>query len=71
MVIIPFRGRGSYRGLKELFFLSETVQLCTEVIYLGLTLDKGLTWKTQWDKVMNKIYRAFWTCRRTFGKLGN
>jgi hypothetical protein len=37
-------------------------------MYLGLTLDKGLTWKKQWDKVMNKEFRAFWTCRSTFGK---
>jgi hypothetical protein len=48
--------------------LSETTQLSTEVIYLGFTLDKGLTWKKQWNKVTNKEYRAFWTCRCTFGK---
>jgi hypothetical protein len=30
-------------------------------------LDKRLTWKKQMDRVTNKAYRAFWTCRGTFG----
>jgi hypothetical protein len=34
--------------------------------YVAITLDKGLTWKKQLDKVINKAYRAFWTC--TFEK---
>jgi hypothetical protein len=37
------------------------------VIYLGLTLDKGLTWKA-WLMSWNKACRAFWTCKDTFGK---
>jgi hypothetical protein len=44
------------------------LQLTTEVIYLGLILDKGLTWKAQLTNVMNKSYRVFWTCKGTFGK---
>jgi hypothetical protein len=31
-------------------------------------LDKGLTWKAQLKNVMKKAYRAFWTCKGTFGK---
>jgi hypothetical protein len=38
------------------------------VKYLGLTLVKELTWKAQLKNVMNKAYRAFWTCKGTFGK---
>jgi hypothetical protein len=34
----------------------------------GLTLDKGLTWKKQLGKAINEAYKAFWTCRGTFGK---
>jgi hypothetical protein len=37
--------------------------------YLALTLDKGLIWKEQLDKVTNKGYRAFWTCRDMFGRI--
>jgi hypothetical protein len=43
-------------------------ELSSEVKYLGLTLDKGLTWKKSVDKVTNKAYKAFWTCRGTFRK---
>jgi hypothetical protein len=40
------------------------MQLTTWVKYLGLTLDKGLTWKQQLKNVMNKTYRVFWTFKR-------
>jgi hypothetical protein len=36
--------------------------------YLEVTLYKGLTWKKQLDKVIDKAYKAFWTCSGTFGK---
>jgi len=42
--------------------------LTTEGKYLGLILDKGLTWRAQLKNVMNKAYRAFWTCKGTFDK---
>jgi hypothetical protein len=38
------------------------------VKYLGLIFDKGLTWKKQLNKAISKAYKAFWTCRGTFGK---
>jgi ribonuclease HI len=44
------------------------IQLSTEAKYLGLVLDKGLTWGAQLGKVMNRAYRAFWSCRGSFGK---
>jgi hypothetical protein len=31
-------------------------------------LDKGLTWKKKLDRVTNKAYRAFWTCRGSLGR---
>jgi hypothetical protein len=47
------------KGLKESITFSKTIQLSSEVKYLGLTLDKGLTWKKQLDKFTNKAYKAF------------
>jgi hypothetical protein len=44
------------------------IQLSSEVKYLEISLEKGLTWKKQQDKVINKAYRSFWTSRGTFGK---
>jgi hypothetical protein len=67
-VIIPFTRKRNIRGLKEPILFNDAIQLSSEVKYLGLILDKGLTWKRQLDSVINKTYRAFWTCRGTFGK---
>jgi hypothetical protein len=55
------------RGLKEPTLFNNRIQLSSEVKYLGIIVNKGLTWKRQLD-VINKAYRAFWTCRGTFGK---
>jgi hypothetical protein len=55
-------------GLKEPILFDETIQLSSEVKYRGIILYKGLTWKKQLDKTINKVYKAFWTCRGTFGK---
>jgi hypothetical protein len=33
--------------------LSKMHQISSEVKYLGITLDKGLAWKNQLDKVIN------------------
>jgi hypothetical protein len=55
-------------GLKEPILFNETIQLSSEAKYLGIILDKGLTWKKQLDTAINKAYKAFWTCRGTFGK---
>jgi hypothetical protein len=68
MVIIPFTRKRNIKGLEEPVFFSNIIQPSSEVNYLQLTLDKGLTWKMQLDKVINKVYQAFWTSRGTFGK---
>jgi hypothetical protein len=49
--VIPFTKKRVLKGLKELTLFGKTIQLPTEVKYLGLTLDKGLTWGAQLDKV--------------------
>jgi hypothetical protein len=69
MVILPFTRKREFRGLKEPRLSGHTLQLTTEVIYLGLILDKGLTWKAQLKNVMSTAYRPFWTCKGTFGKI--
>jgi hypothetical protein len=67
-IAIPFTSRRNLKGLKEPVLFVEKIQLSNEVKYLGITLDKGLTWKKQLDKVIDKANKAFWTCRCTFGK---
>jgi hypothetical protein len=68
MVIIPFTKKRVLKGLKEPSLFGKTIQLSTEVKYLKLTLDKGLTWGAHLDKVTNRAYRDFWTCKDTFRK---
>jgi hypothetical protein len=70
-VIIPFTRKRDIRRLKEPILFTNTIQLSSEVKYLGLMLDKGLTCKKQLDRVINKAYRAFWTCRGRLGEPGD
>jgi hypothetical protein len=53
MVIIPFTRKREITVLKEPI-LNKTIQLSSEFKFLGITLDKGLTCKTQLDKAINK-----------------
>jgi hypothetical protein len=68
MVIVPFTQKRDLRSLKEPTLSGHTLQLTTEVKYLGLILNKGLTRKAQLQNVMNMADRAFWTHKGTFGK---
>jgi hypothetical protein len=63
MVVILSSKQRALKSLKEPTLFGETIQLSTEVKYLGLTLDKGLTCSAQLDEVMNKAYTVLWTCR--------
>jgi hypothetical protein len=46
-VVIPFTRRRNTKGLREEILSGEKIQLSSEVKYLGITLDNGLTWKKQ------------------------
>jgi hypothetical protein len=63
-VIIPLNRKREINGPKEPIFFNKMNQLSSQ----GITLYKGLTWEKQLDKAINKFYKAFWTCRGTFGK---
>jgi hypothetical protein len=49
-VVILFIKKRALKGLKEPILFSKTMQLSTEVKYLGITLDKGLTGVHSWIK---------------------
>jgi hypothetical protein len=66
--VIPFTRKRNIKGLKQPILLNKIIQLSNEVKYLGITIDKGLTWKKQVDKVTDKANNALWTCRGTSGK---
>jgi hypothetical protein len=51
-VIVPFTQQRDLRDLKEPTLSRHTLQLTTDVKYLGLFLEKGLTWKAQLKNVI-------------------
>jgi hypothetical protein len=67
-VVVPFTRKRNIKRLKEPILFNKIIQLSNEVKYIGITIDKGLTWKDQVDKFIDKANKAFWTCRFTFGK---
>jgi len=53
MVIVLFTRKRDLRGLKKLTLSGHKFQLITDIKYLGLTLDKGLTQKEQLENMLN------------------
>jgi hypothetical protein len=68
MVVIPFTRKRNIKGLTKPILFNKRIQLSSEVKYLEITIRKGLTWKKQMNKITDKAYKAFWTCRGTSGK---
>ena len=66
-VVVPFTRRRE-PDLIRLSLFGEVVPYSTQVKYLGLILDKNLTWKQHMESCITKAYRVFWTCRRMLGK---
>jgi hypothetical protein len=66
-VVIPFTRKRNIKELKEPILFNKRIQLSSEVKYLVITIEKGLKWEEQVDKVIDKANKAFWICRGTFG----
>jgi hypothetical protein len=49
-----FTRKREIKGLKEPILFNKTIQLTSEVKYLGIKLDKGLTWKKHLNRAINK-----------------
>jgi hypothetical protein len=46
-VVLPLTRKRNIKGLKEPILFGKTIQLSSEVRYLGVPLDKGLAWKNK------------------------
>jgi hypothetical protein len=46
-VIVPFTRKRTIKNLREPTPFNKTIQFSDDIKYLGLVLDKGLTWKGQ------------------------
>ena len=67
-VIVPFTNRRKLQGLTEPDFFGTRINFSNECKFLGVILDKKLTWKPHLDTCIKNASRAFWACRRAFGK---
>ena len=63
MTIVPFTRLRNKGPIKNPFLLESRIQLLTQVIYLGLIWDKGLTWKQYVQHIVTKAHRVFWAFR--------
>jgi hypothetical protein len=57
-VAVHFTRKRNIKGVKEPILFGKRIQLTSEVKYLGVTLDRGLTWKNQRDTVIDKAYKV-------------
>ncbi|MVN24507.1 hypothetical protein GO639_04910 [Staphylococcus aureus] len=67
-VLIPFTKRRKLADLTILSLNGMVIPFGTEVKYLGIVLDKRLTWNAHLEKVLHKARLSLWTCRRICGK---
>ncbi|XP_074034177.1 uncharacterized protein isoform X1 [Leptinotarsa decemlineata] len=67
-VLIPFTKRRKLDDLTPLSLNGVVISFETEVKYLGIVLDKRLTWNAHLEKVLHKARLSLWTCRRICGK---
>jgi Reverse transcriptase (RNA-dependent DNA polymerase). len=65
MTIVTFTRQRNKGPIKEPFLFGSRIQLLTQAKYLGLILDKGLTWKQHVQHILTKAFRV---CRDKFGK---
>ncbi|CAB0004279.1 unnamed protein product [Nesidiocoris tenuis] len=66
-VIVPFTNRRRLNIVAPTL-AGSPLTLSDQVRYLGVILDRKLTWKLHVKHVVNKASGAMWNCRRMLGK---
>jgi hypothetical protein len=56
-IVIPFNRKRNIKRLTEPIIFSKRIQLSSEAKNLGVTLDKGLTWKSSWRRLSTRPIR--------------
>ncbi|KAI5731976.1 hypothetical protein M8J77_019254 [Diaphorina citri] len=67
--IIPFTRRLLNSNVETPTLFGTKLAMANEVKYLGVTLDKKLTWNCHIKKIADKAQVCMNTCRRAFGKI--
>jgi hypothetical protein len=68
-VVMSFTRRNT-KGLREPILSGEMIQLSSGVKYLGITLEKRLTWKSNWIRSLVRPTKPSGHAEAHFGKLG-
>jgi ribonuclease HI len=65
--VVPFTRQRKNTNLDPLVIFGSSVAYSSQVKYLGVTLDTGLTWNAHISNLVVKTNRAYWACRRMVG----
>lgn len=65
--VVQFTRKRGNVGTKKLVLYGETLNVVGEVKYLGVTLDRTLTFGPHIEKITTKATRALWMTRRALG----
>lgn len=66
--LLPFTRRRGVEGWRELQLFGEHIKMANEVKYLGVTLDRRLTWNAHMEKTIIRAKNCMHACRRVVGK---
>jgi hypothetical protein len=66
--LLPFINKRNLEGLRLPTFFNERLNTAEEVKYVGLTVDRRLTWNQHLQNVTKKCKMALTVGQRTFGK---
>ena len=67
-ILVPFTRRRKLE-LRAPILNGTQLTFSDEVKYLGVTLDRKLTWNNHLDRTTSKAIAAIWTCRNECRKL--
>lgn len=66
--LVLFTRKRKMEGLTLPAIKGVTLQLSSEVKYLGVTLDNKLSWKTHVEQKVSRTLKVFWQCKGAFSK---
>jgi ribonuclease HI len=66
-MVVFRKGRKRIRAFDFRFF-GEELAVAQSVKFLGVVLDRQLSWKEQMEAVVSKARKVFWSCRNAIGR---
>ena len=67
-IVVPFTRKTKLEDLRPPTLSGQVIRFSDEVKYLGVILDKRLTWNNHLERQINRAKMSLWTCRGLAGK---